>query len=378
MNKIKILHVINTLCVGGIEQTVVNICNNLDKNKYEVTLWVLTETHQELLSRLNNDVNVLIFPLNKHRRVAIDIAYLFLSFGKLRRKLLELAPDIIHTHMYQYNVFPFFVVMIASHLKFQHFHTIHTSGLHYIGKTILHCVKLYVEKMCYRFFSTHLICVSKEVKRSVIKCWSNSCGEFRVIENGIDMKQFDRNLFSQKTDDIFIVSYVARLVKGKNHFTLLQAINLLKKKYVNICLWLIGDGDLRDELREYVIANKIEDSVRFWGNVENVPSVLAQSVIAAFPSEYEGFSVAMIEMMSMGLPVVCSDIQCFKDLLGDDGALYFPVHDAEKLAKQIEKLYLDKNLLEQYVMMSINLSSEYSMENMVMKYEKCYNDIIQR
>lgn len=378
MNKIKILQVVNSLCVGGIEQTVVNLCNNLDKNKYEVTLWVLTETHQDLLSRLSKEVNVYIQPLQQHHKVIIDIMCLFFSLSKLRKQLIYLSPDIIHTHIYQYNIFPFLVAMATSHLKFQHFHTIHTVGLHYVGGSVKYRIKLWIEKMCYRFLSTHLICVSKEVRRIVLNTWGNSCGEIQVVENGVNMSLFDRSQYPQKTEDMFIISYVARLVEGKNHITLLRAFCLLHKKYPNMYLWLIGDGNLRKELQNYAIAKDIVHHIRFYGNVENVPYILSQSSIAAFPSEYEGFSVSMIEMMAMGLPVVCSDIQSFIDVLGSDGALFFSVHDSEDLAKQIEKLYLNKELLKHYAERSVKLSVEYSVENMALKYDKNYTIAIKQ
>lgn len=376
MNKVRILHVINSLCVGGIEQTVVNICNNLDKDKYEIHLLVLTETHLDLLERINKNVNVHICHLRHHKHAVIDIAYLFLSIRKLKEILKQISPDIIHTHVYQYNIFPFLVTMYWSGLKFKHVHTIHTSGLHYAGKTLGHRIKLHVEKKCYHTFSTKLICVSKEVWRKTFKAWGNSCGEMDIIENGVDMTLFDKNKYPLKNDDKFVISYVARLVDGKNHTTLLKAFKLLNNKYGNIYLWLIGDGNLKDELEAYTKENKLENNVCFLGNINNVPYMLSQASIAAFPSEYEGFSVAMVEMMAMGLPVVCSRIQCFKDLLGEDGALYFSVHDSEELAKQIEKLYLSKALLEKYIDNSLRISSRYSIENMVQKHDYKYTNIV--
>ena len=65
-------------------------------------------------------------------------------------------------------------------------------------------------------------------------------------------------------------------------------------------------------------------------------------------------------------------------MLGSDGALFFSVHDSEELAKQIEKLYLNKELLKYYAHRSVKLSVEYSVENMALKYDKNYTIAIKQ
>jgi glycosyltransferase involved in cell wall biosynthesis len=110
------------------------------------------------------------------------------------------------------------------------------------------------------------------------------------------------------------------------------------KEYAHVRLMLLGSGGLdihncEDDLKEYVTANKLGDSVQFMGNVDNVYEYLQASDIFVFPSENEAFPLSLIEAMACGLPVISTSAGGMKDVLenernglivisGDDHQLY--------------------------------------------------------
>lgn len=373
-SKVRVLYVVRSLCVGGIENSVVSLCNNLSREKYTVGILVLTNNHLELLNKIKKDVNIHIIPLKQYNNMIVNILFLLFNFPHIVKVLQLYSPGIIHTHIYQYNIFPIFLGMLFFKRKIYHFHTIHTTGLHYANNSIGSFIKLKIEDICYRIMSTNLICVSKEIERNVRSFFNHIKYNIRIIENGVDLKRFTPSLYD-KNRQKFILVYVSRLVDGKNHITLLKSFANLSLKYKNIELWFIGDGDLKNQLIQYTQKCKIKDKVCFFGNIDNIPEILSQCNLAVFPSEYEGFSVALIEMMAMGLPVICSDIQNFKDLFGDSGALFFSVHNDLQLSTQIEKLYLDNKLLEFYANCSKQISQKYSIIEIVNKIDLYYQSV---
>lgn len=134
------------------------------------------------------------------------------------------------------------------------------------------------------------------------------------------------------------VTFTGRLVSYKGLPLLLQVWRDIHHKYGDATLILSGSGglDMHDceaELRHYVRANHLQDSVRFAGNVRNVHEYLQASDIFVFPTENEAFGIALIEAMACGLPVITTAVGGVKDIVqhgenglvvqaGDFGQLY--------------------------------------------------------
>ena len=102
----------------------------------------------------------------------------------------------------------------------------------------------------------------------------------------------------------FTLVHVGRLVSGKNHKFLLQLMVELTQRQPNARLWLIGDGPLRASLEQEAARLGITESVHFWGNRSDVPSLLATANLFVFPSFSEGLGLAAIEAQAAGLPVL--------------------------------------------------------------------------
>lgn len=134
------------------------------------------------------------------------------------------------------------------------------------------------------------------------------------------------------------VSCAARLIPRKNHKTLLTALAHIKR--TGVALDLIGGGPLQDSLKAEAERLGIADQVTFHGALrdrERVYEVLAASDLFVLPSLGEGFCVAVAEAMALGLPVITSDIDTFREVVGDKG-VYVPATDSRSLANEITAL----------------------------------------
>jgi glycosyltransferase involved in cell wall biosynthesis len=137
----------------------------------------------------------------------------------------------------------------------------------------------------------------------------------------------------------YTVLYCGRLSPEKSPLYAIQAYDMLKRP--DKALVIVGDGELRESLENYVASNKIE-SVHFFGfqNRREIPKYYAISDVLVVPSNQETWGIVVNEAMCFGLPVIASDqVGAARDLVrhGYNGYT-FPVGDVEQLASNIQLL----------------------------------------
>jgi glycosyltransferase involved in cell wall biosynthesis len=135
----------------------------------------------------------------------------------------------------------------------------------------------------------------------------------------------------------------ARLDAQKGHRVLLEAAT----EVPDACFLLAGEGPEREGLEARARELGVEDRVRFLGRREDVPQLLAAADLFALPSLYEGSSLAVLEAMAAGTPVVSSAIGGTDELIEDGrSGLLVPPGDAEALAAALRRALDDRELRE--------------------------------
>jgi glycosyltransferase involved in cell wall biosynthesis len=144
-----------------------------------------------------------------------------------------------------------------------------------------------------------------------------------------------------------IAVFTGRLARTKGLPSLLRAWRQVIARHPNTLLVLVGSGGLglqncEDELRAYVKANRLTDSVFFAGSVTNVHEYLQAADLFVFPSEREAFGISIIEAMACGLPVITTVVDGIRDVIrpGVD-ALAVPPCDEDALAGAIMRVLED-------------------------------------
>lgn len=160
----------------------------------------------------------------------------------------------------------------------------------------------------------------------------------QVVDN---YEEYRKSLGVSK-DDICILS-VGELVKNKNHKKVLEALKYLSDKPVKYLL--CGQGSEEETLKNQVKALGLEEQVSFLGYRKDVAEIYEAADIFVFPSYREGLSVALMEAMGKGLPVVCSRIRGNEDLIQDpEGGFLISPKGAGGIAGAIRKLCDDEKL----------------------------------
>src|SRR5690606_7325395 len=201
----------------------------------------------------------------------------------------------------------------------------------------------------------------------------------KLIPLGLDIQYYNPEHFPIKTpSETLRIITVANLVPVKGIEVLIDAVNLLDSPHIE--LTIIGDdrSDYAEGLKQKVKALGKESSIRFLGKHTDVSPFLAQSDLYIIPSMKEGMPMALVEAMSMAVPVLGSNISGINFVLKEFPELLFPPANSMTLAEKIKRfqeatLYERQqlgNALRNYV------EQNFSLEQFVNAHEELYKSLV--
>lgn len=293
MKKIRILQVVPSFNIGGVEGLVLSYLSNYNKDRMELFCISLYERVDTSFTRKIEQLSLPVIYLNKRGPLSISF------IRELRNKIREIEPTVIHTHMSALKY-----VIMAGGGDYRLFHTIHSEIIKDAG--------LYdrlLNKYLFKKYKVSVIALHKRLAEDVKKYYSLS--KTYVIKNGVDIQKFIeaesiRERLSLSKDEFVIVN-VGRFHPAKNHLFLIRVFNEILKIKEKSRLVLVGTGSLETEIRELSSELDIMDKILFLGDREDVAAVLKSADIFLFPSIYEGFGIAVIEAEASGLNTIVSD-----------------------------------------------------------------------
>lgn len=347
--KIKILLVVPSLSIGGVSKSVIEICNLLDRNRIDIELLLLSK-NTEMLSLKSFNYETPLYFLNYKNIESYSVLsyfknYFFPSDNKkmyeqFNELVLRLNPDIIHFHTLplQLNL----VKKIPNRFKNKLIYTDHSVRIsegEYSRKATLAMSFLY--SILYKPF--HVIAVSKVVYDSLTKFQINNQNKKSyIVENGLNFNEYIPLL--KKNDKILQVVYVSRICSKKGFEEFIVAWSILKYKGPKKLL-IVGPDELNGQIQKLAADLGLIDEITFTGAANNILELLQDSQIGVFPSHKEGLPIALLEKMSMALPIVVSDIPELTNIIIDgENGLIFKKGNAIDLAKKIDMLLFDTDL----------------------------------
>jgi len=331
--KIKIIHLTDSLGVGGLERNLYNTVTRLDNLKYDKEVWCLLSGGKfaDDLSKVGVKVKVFDYQPRMNK---------FSLLLKLILKLRKSNVHLLHTHGYSCN----FIGNLAGLLSFVPIRIATVQNLYYnLSK------KEKFKQYLLNFLCNKVIACSESVKMCLVKNIRINPDKIVVIYNSIDTTfMINSDLVVQQmglrtrfniTDTNIVLGTVSRLVPVKGHKFLIKAIKkLIEKGYKQVRLLIIGDGPLKQELVKLVIDFNLERYVVFTGTIDNVYPFFSIIDIFVQPSIIqEGLPLSIIEAAYFGLPIIASDIGGIREIIIHEktGLLTVP-GDIDMLTKSIE------------------------------------------
>ena len=141
------------------------------------------------------------------------------------------------------------------------------------------------------------------------------------------------------SDGCFVCTFVGELSKRKNQKLLIQATDVLKRRGIPMRLLLVGEGSEREALQEEIARLSLENDVFLLGHSDEVPSILAATDLYLSASESEGLPFNLMEAMSLGLPILASDVRGQHDLLLQKPEMLYPAGDLDALCEAVASIY---------------------------------------
>lgn len=214
-------------------------------------------------------------------------------------------------------------------------------------------------------WSEHFFAVSAATRETYVRELGVSPAKIEVISNTVDLNRFNPTILGDR-DAIraelgcgggeLVVIMVARLVPAKGHVYAIDAMARINRSS-NVRLYLVGDGPEAEQLRARATA--CAAPVVFLGARADVPRLMHAADVFLFPSIIEGMPLALLEAMAMGLPCVCSDIPENREA-ADDCAIYTRVGDVEAIATAVERCRRDDALRARFRTAARDRASQFS------------------
>jgi glycosyltransferase involved in cell wall biosynthesis len=220
-----------------------------------------------------------------------------------------------------------------------------------------------------------ILCYTETEKKEIVGLGIKS-EKIEVIHNGIDTDLFvpARELPFEKKS----LLWIGRYVNGKGVDYLIDALNILKTRYPDVTLTMIGKGPDVDRISQKIRDLNLESNIIMKDFIPNseIVSLYQNSSVFVLPSLEEGVPRTILEAMSCGVPVVCSSLPQLVDIV-DGGGLLTPIKDSQALADNISKLLSNSSLAEE---LSKNgrrkVVESYSWKDTVKKTVQIYKELV--
>ncbi len=365
----KILETIGPTQSGGTERHLITLLEGIDKEKFLVEVACFTQG--PFVRKVRElGIQTTVFPRNKH--LFLNIFPNFVKF--LRLKKFEL----LHTHTARLALLAAALERVPVRIE-----TRHGIGREDLGNQ-------FVRNLYDRFkssFSEIIIVPDEKTKAFLISRARINAKKIVVIPNGIDLSRFKKKVSTQVErnslrieENAFVVGTIGRLTKVKGQEYLIKAVQKVVSQFPQTRFIIAGAGELKGELFNLVVKLGLEPYFRFLGHRDNIEEIIQTFDLAVFPSLQEGLSLAILEVMACGKPVVATDVGGNRQLLEKNKCGFIvPVAQPEPLAEAILWLLRNPNLANAMGQRAKRLVYEkYDSKIMVKRIENLYEKLLSK
>lgn len=292
-------------CSGGVESLWTNLIKNITTDEFDFTI-LATQKETDIYDDILNEHNVNIITI-LDKVISNPIIRTKKNIKGFKNKIKELNPDILHIN--SCNASGLKLAHIAKKCGIKHV-IVHSHN------TLIEADKLKLKLLAHKIWQHKYL----SAPDAYFGCSTESL-EFMfntkkgyLLKNGVDLSKFKfeeeyrneiRGKFNLRPDD-YVIGHVGRFCNQKNHKFLIDIFNNYLKTN-NGYLMLVGEGELREEIEEYVDSLGIKNHIIFAGTTSEVYKYYSAFDLFVLPSLHEGLPVVAIEAQATDLPVIMAD-----------------------------------------------------------------------
>jgi len=366
MNKIKILHVLPSLEIGGMETALIHLINGLDPTLFENFIYCFDSQNakEPLQDRLHNP-DIPIFKFYKGDGIAYGLPW------RISRILKNENIDIIHTRNFaallygaiaaRFTTTPSVISDIRGHLP-------DDQG---------------AKAKRLSFLISQFVTVSNDLKNILIEKYKIPGNKIRTIYNGVIERQPTTPAQSTRTrlglgPENFVIGTVGRLEPVKDYGTLVRASQPILQENSAARLLFVGDGSQRAALEKLAQELGIASQTIFTGYQHEVDIFLPAMDVFILTSISEGISNVLLEAMTHAIPIVATAVGGNPEIVvGDETGFLVPVGDVLALTEKIRH-FADTPDLRQKMGAAgrRRVQQQFSMQQMIAAYQHLYISLL--
>jgi glycosyltransferase involved in cell wall biosynthesis len=347
--KIHVACLITDLDTGGAENNLAMLATGLDTRRFTVSVASLMPP-----GKIGRDLLARGFPVTDiHMTSCTDLR----APARVVEWLRRTRPDILHTWLFHANILGGFSAALAR------------------VPVVIWSVRVAEPRRSHLALSAlalglarHVLANSESLRAYLVRRGIDS-RKLSVVPNAVDLQRFARP--REVNPGKPIVLFIGRLTRQKGVDVLLRAAQALQGR-IDVQINIVGEGPDRPDLlqlaRDLNLAN-----VKFLGQSDRVPELLASADVLVLPSRWEGMPNVVLEALAARCPVVATNTTGTLDLIrnGENGLLV-PVNSYLALADGIELVIKDRLLARSLAKKGYETASGYSPGAMVQAHENLY------
>jgi len=378
MSRIRVLHAITLLELGGAQRNTLDTVTLLDRSRFEVGLacGVGAELYGE--AQALADVRLFSLPhLAREVRPLTDLA----ALGELRAAIRAFRPDVVHTHSSKAGV----LGRIAAHSERIPVvvHTIHGFGFGPHQSAPVRWAFLAAERWVARW-TDHFVAVSRRNLEEGVRLGLFDAAHASVIRSGIVLDAFRKHTGGEAVRRELgipaaapVVLQVACFKPQKAPERFVAAAAHLAGRFPDAHFVLVGDGELRPALDAARRRAGLEGRLHLPGWRRDVPALLDAATVVTLTSRFEGLPRALVEALAANVPVVAMAVDGVEEVVreGVDGFLVRE-GDIGALAERVSSLLVDPDLRAAMAARAGEGLDQFDRDAMVRQQELLYAELL--
>jgi L-malate glycosyltransferase len=362
-----VLMVVYSLYPAGAERMVLSLTRTMDRSRFRPVVCALKPGR---LSLEFERAGVPVHLIGKGR--GSDIRALARVTDVVRRE----RPFVVHSHNFSANLWGRLAALVCGV-------PVVIATEHSVASIKTRRQRL-VDR-CLARISSRIVCVSESVRESLIECVGIPPYRTTVIHNGVEVYVPPEDATARSEalrasvgvpPGAPLVVTVGRLEPPKGHDTLLRTIPLVAERVPDARFALVGDGSLRTVLEHQADLLGIRERCIFLGHREDVRETMVAANLIVSPSRREGFSLTVLEAMSVRRPIVATDVGGNTEaIVGGECGLIVPPENVAGLADAIVRMLLDPVTADRFAAHAATRFGEmFTLDAMTRKTETLYEE----
>ena len=303
MRKTRILFLITKATHGGAQKYVRDLATNLSKVEFEPIIAYGQS------GKLSNDLAAVGIETRKVGSLDRDVAIFsdIVSFFEIWKTIRQIKPDVIHLNSSKAAALGALAARFAGVKKI--IFTVHgwpfKEDRGFIARKLIYFISWFTALL------SHATIVVSKTDEKIGRHMPFANRKIHYVSLGIEILTFlSREAAADSlaiTTDAPRIVTIGELTKNKGYHNAIDAIAELKDRHIPCMYYIIGDGELREELEEYVLEKEVENHVVFCGFIENASRLLKAFDVFVLPSLKEGTPYVLLEAEIAGLPIVATN-----------------------------------------------------------------------